>query len=352
MATTGRISVLGLMKFLSSVIIMHYHFYATGTNHHFGAASILVEFFFMITGYFTYSHFRKIKKYPSTIEGKAKAGVSYTFGKIKVFYPFIVAAIILGGGVALVFADSLLGMLDSLKAGLVELFLLTPFFDYQRTALNGVTWFLGVMVIVMPLFICLIQTKARTFLMMIFAFVALLILSFRPSGTTFVLGVERCAMCFMLGALVYELAQKIQKRKMSKMQMVLLSVAEFFLIVGQFVALFFTNSASLNPEKMLNYVFIMVVFFLNLTLLFSGKTVFSRINNRFLDYLEKISMVIYLSHVPFVMIVNYTGLRGNLRITLLFEATVIVYSAILFAVVSCIRKKIVAKKFLPSKSRR
>ena len=159
-------------------------------------------------------------------------------------------------------------------------------------------------------------------------------------------------MCFMLGALVYELAQKIQKRKMSKMQTVLLSVTEFFLVVGQFVALFFTNSMSLNPEKMLNYVFIMVVFFLNLTLLFSGKTFFSRINNRFLDYLEKISMVIYLSHVPFVMIVNYTGLRGNLKITLLFEAAVIAYSAILFAVVSCIRKKIVAKKNLPSKSRR
>lgn len=351
MVKTGRISVLGLMKFLSSVIIMHYHFYAWD-NHRFGAASILVEFFFMITGYFTYSHFRKIKSYPSTNEEKAKVGVSYTFRKIKTLYPFIVAAIIFGILVNFAFAKDFSYIIGSLKAGLAELFLLTPLFDYQRTPINGVTWFLGVMAIVMPLFIFFIQTKARTLLMIVFTFASLLILSFRPNYTTIVSGTERCVMCFMLGAIIYELAQKIQKRKMTKMQIGFLNVAEFLLIVGQFTVLFFTNRTSLSSEKMLNYVFVMTVFFLNLMLLFSGKTVFSRIDNRFLNYLEKISMVIYLSHVPFLTIIDYAGWRGNLKITLLFEVAVIIYSVVLYGAISYIRKKMAAKKNLPSKSRR
>ena len=348
-ASKKRVSILGLMKFLCSIIIMHYHFYATGTNHHFGSGSILVEFFFMITGYFTYSHFCKIKRMPKSYDVKAKNGIIYTFLKLKNLYLYIVIGIILGAGASMIGAKSISDIFVSIRSVLAELFLLTPLFDYQQTAVNGVTWFLASLAIMLPLFVMVIQTKARNVLMIAFTILSLALLSFRLNGTSFFCGIGRCAMCLMFGALIYELARKLEACKLSKSKTVILSIVELLLIVGQFAAIFFSKSTSLSADKMVNYVSIVLIFFLNLTILLSGKTFFSNMHIRLFDYLEKISMVIYLLHVPFVITLNRLGLRGHLKATLLFEAIVIVCSMLFFAIVSALQKN---AKNKPSKSRR
>ena len=57
-----RQSIIDLVKFIAAVAIVYYHTLYGRTDLHFSMLYLLVELFFFITGYYTFSHFRKKRK--------------------------------------------------------------------------------------------------------------------------------------------------------------------------------------------------------------------------------------------------------------------------------------------------
>ena len=94
--TSGRMAIVDLWKFIAAVMIMVHHLYEVApvfeNRDYPGYFSwIYVEFFFILTGYFTYRRFaRKDRR-----EDVFRSTLSYTWQKFKPFLPYTTIAITL-----------------------------------------------------------------------------------------------------------------------------------------------------------------------------------------------------------------------------------------------------------------
>ena len=80
-----------LAKFIASCLIMTYHIFIFGLrNYHFGTAWIYVEFFLIITGFFTARHFSTVKT-----EEPMKIAIRYTINKFLPLIPYTTIATVL-----------------------------------------------------------------------------------------------------------------------------------------------------------------------------------------------------------------------------------------------------------------
>ena len=91
----SRISILGLVKFLAALAIVLYH--TMPYDGYWRQSYLLVEFFFFITGYFTFKHFQKDQKaiQHDDIEAKSIKALKYTAKKFLAFLPFVIIASIM-----------------------------------------------------------------------------------------------------------------------------------------------------------------------------------------------------------------------------------------------------------------
>lgn len=91
-----RTAIVDLWKFIAAVMIMIHHLYYLspayeGKDYPGYFSWIYVEFFFILTGYFTYRHFTRQDKQDSIV----KSSLSYTWRKFKTFLPYTTTAITL-----------------------------------------------------------------------------------------------------------------------------------------------------------------------------------------------------------------------------------------------------------------
>ena len=89
-----RLSIADLWKFIATIMIMIYHIYYLGNpfsgEDYLGRSCwIWVEFFFVVTGYFTYKHFEN----SDSNDDIFKSSISYTIQKFKAFIPYTTVAI-------------------------------------------------------------------------------------------------------------------------------------------------------------------------------------------------------------------------------------------------------------------
>ena len=85
-----RISLLGFIKFVAAVLIAWFHtsiFFASKSEPRFTTGCILVELFFIITGYFTAKHFQNNKMGIQTlsINEKALLAIRYSIKKYIIY---------------------------------------------------------------------------------------------------------------------------------------------------------------------------------------------------------------------------------------------------------------------------
>lgn len=318
-----RISVLGLIKFLAAIaIIFHHAFINSGHGTHFW---LFVDLFFFITGYFTFKHFRKKKNRGMILEDKADRAIKYTIKKFSTFIPYVMIAVILYSISYIVEEGNL-----NFSSILIIPFNLT-FLNSQINLHMSALWFLSAMLIVFPLFCLMCQTKNKRVLYIVL-FTAVVVYYFNSFDHYFY-GIQSLIRAFAsmsTGVLVYATSRAIRHNFRTKKSTITLSVIGVLSLVLSLICLY-PNSMNSN-YTIYGYLFLLLTF-VWLSILLSGRTIFSKISSPLFDYLERISMIIYLVHAPIIKILLIPELALRRRYVFLISLIISIILSILLDVI-------------------
>ena len=331
-----RASMLGLVKFIAAVAIVYFHT-LLGKPEHFSTLYLLVELFFFITGYYTFKHFqdRGTEISNDDIDTKAKKALKYTGRKIRSLAPYILIAIVMHYVILLIpmIGNGWHAIFDIIKGLPFDLLLLNT----QAGIANWPMWFVSAMVIVMPLFCLLCQSKNKHVLF-VFSSLVCLIYYFKfyrwpyGQGVFYVAPLIRAFMGMMMGVNIYVVAEKLSKAKMTKPQRVLLQICEIGVLAFSFVLMYARdNSVNVSTFRSLT----ILSFFVYLCIFMSGQTIASKISSPTMDFLEKISMVIFMIHIPILNLVHILN-TGHWAIMVVVCGSIIA-SIVVFCMVEYVR---------------
>lgn len=331
-----RISVLGLIKFFAAIAIVYFHTLPTDPSTHWRHLWLLVELFFFITGYFTFKHFRKKENRGKTLEQKSKNAISYTVKKFLPLIPFVIVAIVIKY-IALLLRNDGATFSSIMKILPLDILLLNS----QTAELNWPLWYLSAMLIVFPLFCLMCQTKRKnTLYIVLFTSTIVYYFNFFNGAISYLGCLIRAFFGMSAGVLVYALSVYVKKNDKIKKD------SKFLLLL--FLALIAISVLCLYPTKynegyeIYGSLFI-VLTVLWLPILLSGKIFLSHISSPLMDYLERISMIIYMIHIPIIYILCLQMLSFTFSENQLLVMTILA-SIILSIVINFILSKIAARR--------
>lgn len=307
-------------RFLAAILLLIHHgrMFDYPTPH-FYMGWIYVEFFFMLTGYFTMKHFSNVEYY--SLDNIAKASIRYTFFKFIKLIPYTTIAIFIT--YIVINKGNYSG--NNIINMVLEMTLL-----YPGDIILGPIWFLRVLIIVFPLFCILCQIKSKSFIY-ILSFLYT-ILYYNYTGVLheqyFPGNIFRAIAGLLLGVLIYGISESIKKANLHKYQAFLLNILEVVLYVIIFV-LTYTNRIC--------FLFILACMFVATIIFFSEKTYTSNFSSKIVNYLGKISMVIYIIHVPIGYILKGMDISSE-YIVLIWCITSVIIASIMYCVIENIKK--------------
>ena len=340
----NRISLLGFIKFFAAILIVWFHtsiFFLPEETWRFTTGRILVELFFIITGYFTAKHFQKDEDSLKalSINEKALSAIKYSIKKYIIFIPYIlIAAIMLYLTVFIMNGNyNIRSFFDIMRSLPIDLL----FLNSQTANLNWPIWFLSASIIVMPIIALLCQTNKPHLLYAI----SILILpiyyfNFFNFDVTYYPAVIRAFMGILAGVCVFGLVKwldsieiKKEARKSFSCFALLLLILTVFLLSGT------DKFLCDKPNSQL----ILILFIILLSFALSKHSLFARVSNRFLDFLEKLSFPIYILHVPVIFVAQAVFPNHSL-----WFYTIFVYSVTITLSISLYCMIELAKIRLPS----
>ena len=198
-------SIVELWRFLGCVAIALHHRFVLGIDYkYFYKGFVFVEFFFMLTGYFTMRHFSAADRGDS-LDDAARRAIVYTYKKFKRLFPYIVLILLMTSIYIIVVGDD--SAIVVLFNALMEMTLITSAAKY-----DGALWFLSAMFIVFPLFCCMLQIKSKNFLLIISAFYSIVYYNITCVGLycEFPWHILRAYAGLTLGVVVYYLSKNIR----------------------------------------------------------------------------------------------------------------------------------------------
>lgn len=260
---------------------MSYHLPTLDSNYHdqnypFAIGWIFVEFFFIITGCFTFKHFYDVTW--SSTDDAGKKAIHYTAYKFSPIMPFVFVSYVLRCGIGMINGES-----NSIVKAIPEILLIS-----RGEGKLPVLWFLSAMFLVFPVFCCICQIKQKHLLYIVSMLSVVIIydtflISLGGRTPTHLI---RAMAGLLLGVLVYYFSRLIKQMDFSLIgQVVLLLVEELSLILA--VYLTFNNSDQ--------HITIILCFFIGLSLIMSGKTLSIHISSKITDFLGKCSLIMYLN---------------------------------------------------------
>lgn len=329
-----RASMLGMAKFIAAVAITYFHA-LNGTHGNWSLLYLLVEFFFFVTGYYTYKHFQTVIGNDSeraTVETKVKRALKYTVSKIKGLLPYIIIAIVL----------RYIAVLYSVRIGQTSLVDALCNLPFEITLLGSQTgwfswplWFISAMVIVMPLFCFIAQSRSKwlTFMMcllscIVYYFSVVNVVGLSASGFSALL---RAFAGMMTGVVIYVFAGQVNKLRLSKFKKAIIQTVEILSFCMAFVFMYPSDMTS-NLSIYRNLVY--MSFFVFLVVFMSGQTITSKLSCKTMDFLEKISMVLFMVHFPIMSLIDFLpiALAYQTRMVLIIGvsvfASIITYCAV------------------------
>lgn len=286
-----------LLKFLFSVTVAIYHFNATVEypNEILNTAYIAVEFFFMVSGYF-------MAKSLSKFENRKNIDVlkeSLIFMKKKYFsiFPYHVYAYVLTIALWIPYFEL------SIKSWLIKVFnsipsfFLLKMFGFNISSWLMAEWYLSSMLIVMFILTPIIIKYRKLFTyyfapILSLAFIAVV---FKKCHTLNVfvlkdnlvwLGNIRAFAEIAIGCIIYEVTEK---GIFDKLDRKVLMLAEFTCYLITFLYIFKDYELSLEPS-------VFFILTLGVALTFDKKTSVKFLNNKFVSFLGKFSLAVYLCH--------------------------------------------------------
>lgn len=334
-----RASVLGLMKFAAALAIIYYH--TIDPAQHWSMLYLLVEFFFFVTGYYTYKHFQSKQHdiQTDTVEEKSSKAIRYSFEKIYSLAPYIVVAIVL---------QYFALLLPAVNKGASEIFNAIkglPFdallLGSQAGVIDWPMWFLSALAIVLPLYCLICQNKYRRTQFIVVSLICVIYyFNFfnRPNGdiVRYVGALGRAFVDLLMGSVIYVISEYVKAAKTDSIKNGLLQIAEIAAL-ALFIVCMYPSRLSQNVSVYQSLALIALSFCL--VLFMSGKTIMAKISSPTADFLEKTSMVIFMVHGPIVMILDFYHRKS----ALLAMGISFIVSIILLMVITSLKKQLYHK---------
>ena len=328
----GNISI---WKFIFALLILVHHcIYLYGYHSKlFVAASIGVEFFFIVSGYLLAKkvyqedlHKDKRTLYQATLQ--------YIFKKIKSFLPYLLFAYFIYVLIDIIFTShGLTYWLQTLYSiSLIQMA------GTNEPSFVSAFWYLSGLILGMSIIYPLLKTYKKNFSCLWAPIIAIFILGFllHPINGRYYLrtyshwygfayvGMLRAIMELLLGVIAYELCEKIKTIKFSKIGSLILSLIQ----IGCFGLVIIANS--LWDKRSLDGIYILLIL-IGVIIGFSENTLFfEKCNNKIFYYLEKLSLPIFLNTFIFQIILSYLKLADVINIWYVVLLNIVL--TILFAI--------------------
>jgi len=297
-----------LLRFIGMLLIMGHHLYHIGFVGSYICRNcwVWVDFYFILTGIFTYKHFSSIQDR----ENPGSEALIYTIHKFKRFFGYTVIAVLL---------QYIIDNVDYLFTGdihsFIRSFIYAPY-EILYLSSSGICsarvapiWYLSAMLIVFPMMVYLMQKVPEFWKVFAFTFP---ILYFGHKGVNtdraWPNDMARALACMALGTLAYLCAEFLAKQNVEKkIRKIILSGIEIC------SALFAIYVSVLNKD----YINIMeLLFFIICVLMISGVTYSSCIKGEVFKFLGKLSMPMFIFHWGIGSLANI--LTDNLKQRFLF----------------------------------
>lgn len=308
------------LKFFFAVIIAVFH-----SKKIFGYTPILpyaytsTEFFFLVSGYFMAN---SALKCPS--ENLGKNSVAFIKKKIKVFYPYMLAAFLLS------FAVKQLSLGHTFKEAIVELggslpeILLIKLTGVKAVSMsNGPSWYLSAMILSMAVLFPLAVKFKENFTHIVAPVGSLAIYAYlsQTTGslnhaeewlgyTTF--GVLRAVAGLLLGCVCYEIVRAVNEKNitLTKFGKVVLSLFQLGALGG--LLFLMQKSRDFGPSWKLDYIEVILMFAV-VTIMFTEKTgIAALMPEKLCRFLGKYSLPIYLVNRSTPYVLELLGLPDKL----------------------------------------
>lgn len=341
--------IVGLWKFIFVLVIVVFHvhqFGEKGVNPFFSAGYIAVEFFFVVSGfYFAKSLLTKKEENVSSI---GKQDAKMILEKIKKLAPYIIVAFIIN---IIIKIFSVHWTTDKWLNSIWNLFLLQNF-GFGNVRIMGELWYLSVMLLVMYIMYPFLKKYKDNFLLIVSPVISILTLgyighfignldvSFRPWGNYISLGFIRGLGEMCLGFTIYGIHESLKNTNYTVLGKKLLTFIQHFLLIMVLLVITFIKDAS-------RYDFIMLLMIAIAVLIMTSQKTYDYnvLTNRFTNYLEQLSMPIFINHTACICLLNLLGWVGELHM----KSCVTIVITIVFSIVEVEIFRFFKKKKLVNK---
>lgn len=327
-----------LCRFIAAVLIMFCHFDLV--NGRTFPTYMFVDFFFILSGYFTVQHFAK-QKAESDPEKRGRISLIYTAKKFLPFLPHLLLALPIAytaSNFHYLKVGDWLGFVTGFRDMFAELFLLPIQFFDNPTRQIGPLWYLSALLIVMPLFSYICQSKYRRAIGFAGLIMAYVYFSLQVSISAFdpISALLICSSCMFLGMLVFDIAAEFRKKKFGTVSRVLFTIVEVVCLVYVCAA----GLLSFTPVKMQ-----VIVYMIMLVIMLSGVSYTSKIKAPFFSWLGKISMPLFLWHYVVGRILSHFSVGNSpRRLSVYFVVISIIVAIVMYYFAEFVLKKIAKQK--------
>ena len=295
--------------------------------------SIAVDFFFVISGYFMTKSALKNNTDKNTI---GKDTIIYIIKKLKAFFPYILISFI----IALMVKNWTMPLNISQKINSIWNLFLLEISGIRYTNVLEQTWYISAMIVSMMIIYPCIKKFGKNYIYIVSPLIVVFIAGYisrtygnlkDPLGWNGIVykGLLRAFFELNLGAILYEIVNKIRKVQFTKASKIILTLIEN---IG-FISIFVIANLD-NADKKYDFVALLIIS-ISVILAFSENNIFYKhMNNKFIYYLEKLSFPIYLNHLWIIKVVRKT--LGDFtyiqKLIITIICTIVVSMVILFLV--------------------
>jgi peptidoglycan/LPS O-acetylase OafA/YrhL len=310
--------IVDFCRFAAICIIMTHHAYIMGYSgdYPFARGWAWVDYFFMLTGYFTMAHFTQKKPEPNTF---GRTAVDYTLRKFAAFMPLAIVCILIQY-ILVVYQsgpDSLAAALRGFINMPYEMLMLSSVFGFNPNL--SPLWFVAAMFITLPL-LCYCVNKFRDVWYILSFLIPMLYYGRYGINTVrdWPMEMVRAFACMTFGTFCYYAAERIRERRCCNFGRIMLTIIE---------ALSFVLAVDLTRKQEPELVFLVLLFPIQLSIMMSGESLTAKINgaffNKIFSLLGKMSMPMFILHWLVGTAINIWAPVGRIRLVLYYGGTML-----------------------------
>ena len=351
-SSNHRNGVISLLKFIFSLIIIIYHgkkLSGTGKFKIVPLGYITVDFFFIVSGYYFYKSILKLKEKKNI--NIYKENILMITNKLKKFLPYILIAGILN----IIFFILLQKISPSEVVMSVFNIFLVDMTGLTGYTINGPIWYISSMLIVFFILCPIIYKDHEKYSYYICPIIILFGLGYMYKNYSsldlyrsawnklFYAGTIKSFVEINIGILVYNLSEAFKKKILNKSNKFIITMNILY------VAMFLFSIVLILIYKRKGTIdyFILLVITLALILVFIDEKLSKKMDTKFIQYLEKLSLPIFINQRLFLEILCIIGSAYSLHFLLsliLYVTSTIIFSIIELYVMDRIKRRNSNKK--------